>query len=445
MTTKKDAKPKIFKKPFTYFLIAGAVIIATVAGILIYNLNTPAIKTEWGKTYYGYIKDHTADDENDLGIIDGSESDMRFIELEGQNDPVMVISHHDDNNNPRANIYFIQNNVVNALIYTQITQVVFLYNISIQKYDYYLHVTIDGEDIYKSLSNLLAENPENNDAATIASDADYVFKDSDTEKITTDEGEELEISEYDKTFIEPEVPENSTPFNPDMTDAEIASAIISIEEKYQPTEEIVNDEVEESVKQETEKITERSTKIQEVKEAQTLTNENVAEKLSENLKWLFAFNSELSSLGLKTVYEFKVQDPSLCQRLGLPKNKFMEDYNCQELVGAGSISNMKNTALSLFSPNVYNQLEGDKILSDSLYDAAGKVYFVMQGGGVGGASAPVFNANTAKVTSGENGHFTVSWPVYIESISITENGKLYKNFNLSVEYKNGKFVITSVQ
>ncbi|MBQ6354931.1 hypothetical protein IJJ18_00695 [Candidatus Saccharibacteria bacterium] len=435
MTTKK--------KTIICIIIAG-VIVATLGTILLINiLSRPAIKTEWGKTYYGYIKEQTKDG-NDLGIIDGTKSDMRFIELEGQKDPAMVISHRDDNNNPRANIYFIQNNTVNALVYTQITQVVFLYNISIQKYDYYLHVTVDGKDIYKSLSKLLAENPENNDTKTLTSDADYVFEESDTEKVTTDEGEEVEVSKYDQTFIEPTTPENSTPFNPDMSDSEIASAIVTTESEYQTQEEIVSEEVKEAVEQKTQEVKERHEQVEKIKEQQSLTNENVSEKLSEGLKWIYGLDMG-SLFGLDKVYEYRSKDPGYCQSIGLPKNSYTNEYNCRELVGAGSIANMKNTALKYLSESVFTQLKGDTVLHDHLYDAAGQVYFVFQGGGVGGVGFPTFNASTARVLNSDGGKSTVSWPVYRESFDPAKSGELYKNFTLGVEYQSGQFKITSVQ
>lgn len=437
---------KLFKKPFIYFTVVIILLAACSGTLFVYFLNKSNIKTTWGETYYGFLRERLKDDSNeDVGIIDGTESDMRFLEVEGQDDPVLAVTHGKETNNPRTNVYYIQNNTVNTVVYTQTTQVVFLYNISIQKYDYYLHVASEGKDIYKSIAALINEQSQGeHETKTIKSDPEYVFKKNDVEKVVDENGEEISVSEFDKTFIKPDVPDNSVPLRTDMSDDELRNAVASTEDQYQPKEEIVNEEVKAEVENDIKAVEERAKKVETIKEEQTLTNSNVAKKLEENFKWIYGF--ELGSLfGMPTVYKTESKDPSFCQKIGLPKNKFDGTYNCREFIGAGSIANMKTTALKYLDASVYRKLNGDKVLNDSIYDKNGKVYFVFHGGGVGGANLPYYSVKTAKVASCNSGTCKVSWTIPRDTSVVVGGSEYYKKYELVVKYRNGNFVVTDLK
>ena len=114
-------------------IVVIAIIGAAIGGYFIYKkieLDKP-IETEWGQTYYSYIKEAAEDDTKKevTGLKKGmEEAKIQFCDVEKEEEPVMVVSYKKDSEK-YANIYYIDNEGVNYTTYDGPAEVEMLYSI----------------------------------------------------------------------------------------------------------------------------------------------------------------------------------------------------------------------------------------------------------------------------------------------------------------------------
>lgn len=160
----------------------------------------------------------------------------------------------------------------------------------------------------------------------------------------------------------------------------------------------------------------------------TLTNENVQEKIGVNLKWFSAaYLGEI--YGWPMVYNYKNVTDSVTIP-GVERSSYAELY---ELEGAKSKENMKNELAKYVDSSKFDKLKNDSNdFLNELKEYNGNVYWI--NGGVG--DGPEIDIKTAEVISSKDG---------ISKVRLTRHNLLIdmKQYVIvTVEYKNGKYIIT---
>ena len=179
--TKKEQKTEAVKKKnsklpiiITSIVLGSLLLIALIiVGIYFgfkYLQENKTVGTEWGDTYYAYLKEAISEDADreDYGLQKGMKNiELQFIETEQKN-PVMVMT-YSKQDEQYVNLYKTdESGDVDKVVYTEPADLEFLYNIENEAYAWYLHTETFYEDSYKSLNSVL-EDPENNEA-------DYTIK-----------------------------------------------------------------------------------------------------------------------------------------------------------------------------------------------------------------------------------------------------------------------------
>ncbi len=215
------------------------------------------IKEVWGNTYYVFLKDIVNDNkQKDAGLPDEiKDGKLGFYDIEGIEDPVMVIS-YEENDETYSNVYYIEDDKVNSKVYEDPTDIEFLYNIDEEEYDYYLHTADDETDVYQKVSDGIKDNTEDN----------YTFSEDDKKTVKDENGNDIEISKYDETFIEPEVEDPTTDFNYDLDEDELKDMVNDSIKDYKGKEKLVTDEVEKEVDNHIKEIEDKKEEIKKIEE-----------------------------------------------------------------------------------------------------------------------------------------------------------------------------------
>ena len=254
MGKEKNSKKK--EKRNKTGLIIGivlGVILLSVGGYFLYKyikFKTP-IDEVWGETYYVYLKDSQKDEKKATIPKEAKEEKVKFVKPKKQKDPVMVVT-YEIKEEVHTNIYFIEENKVNAYVYEQPTTLELLYNIEKNEYDYYIHSVKDTEESYDSLDKQI----ENKDSEEENQEPEYTFP-----KL-----EDGTLEDYEGKFIEPEIKDDGfTEFNPNGSESDLKEKIEESVDEFLPQEEVVTPEVEEDVNKKLEDVKELIEKQKEAK------------------------------------------------------------------------------------------------------------------------------------------------------------------------------------
>lgn len=277
-------------------IIVIILIIAIVGGIIIFkNMNSTG--TEWGDTYYAYLKSATDKDSNkeDYGLKDGMQNkQLQFIEV-GETNPIMVMTYENEGK-PYVNIYKTNGaNQVDRIMYQEPSTVEFLYDIQYKSYAWYIHTENETEDSYKKIYTVL-ENPEQNNQA------EHTITKGDVTTQNTLSGETITISKFDEIFVKPEVePSTKIDFSEDIEPKELKENMTTAVEGYKPQEEIVTEEVKTATES---KVTELETNKQKIEttkaEIKADEERKAAEEAAKGLKvgnYHLKYGTYKSSLG----------------------------------------------------------------------------------------------------------------------------------------------------
>ena len=436
----EKAKPKKTpknKKKIAIIIIVILLIIAVAGtGAFFYyqhKKETRSVGTTWGDTYFAYLKE--AKQQKDFGEMEkyGLEPNMentqlQFCQIEENEEPMMLMTYKKEDKS-YVNAYHIGDDgkVVNVA-YKEPSKVELLYNISLKQYIWYIHIEKNNEDLYKPLTTAKEEIEENKDTNTVAENAtknenddkeesttskkdedikeeeltaEITIEKDETTSVETVDGDVLSIPKFDETFVKPEIQESQKTdidFNK-VDESELKDLVETTVQGYKPNEQIVTEEVKETVnekveqveeKQEEMKEAEEEVKEKELEEAMKVTNENIQSKLGEHLKWFGAAYLG-STYGWETVYEYKEVN------VKIPGEH--PDAMVYELVGAKSKANMESKLAQYVSRSKFSKFKERADFMGDLKEYKGKVYWTNLG--IGGG--PYMKTNQAKVISSEDG------------------------------------------
>ena len=254
MSKEKNSKKK--EKKNKTGLIIGIVlvlILLSVGGYFLYKyikFKTP-IDEVWGETYYVYLKDSQKDEKKATIPKEAKKEKVKFVKPKKQKDPVMVVT-YEIKEEVHTNIYFIEENKVNAYVYEQPTTLELLFNIEKNEYNYYIHSVKDTEESYDSLDKQI----ENKDSEEENQEPEYTFP----------KKEDGTLEDYKEKFIEPEIKDDGfIEFDPNGSESALKEKIEESVDEYLPQEEVVTPEVEEDVNKKLEDIKELLEKQKEAK------------------------------------------------------------------------------------------------------------------------------------------------------------------------------------
>ena len=254
MGKEKNSKKK--EKKNKTGLIIGIVlvlILLSVGGYFLYKyikFKTP-IDEVWGETYYVYLKDSQKDEKKATIPKEAKKEKVKFVKPKKQKDPVMVVT-YEIKEEVHTNIYFIEENKVNAYVYEQPTTLELLFNIEKNEYNYYIHSVKDTEESYDSLDKQI----ENKDSEEENQEPEYTFS----------KNEDGTLEDYEGKFIEPEIKDDGfVEFDPNGSETDLKEKIEESVDEFLPQEEVVTPEVEEDVNKKLEDIKELLEKQKEAK------------------------------------------------------------------------------------------------------------------------------------------------------------------------------------
>ena len=160
-----------------------------------------------------------------------------------------------------------------------------------------------------------------------------------------------------------------------------------------------------------------------------LTDENVQEKIGKHLEWFSAaYDGEI--YGWPRIYVYK----DVTDKVTIPNIERSSYAAIFEIQGITSKEDIKNELAKYVDSSKFNKFEvvdGEDFLG-GLTEYNGKVYWI--NGGIG--DAPTINVSSAKVISSEKGISKVKLAIDNPFVE-TEPYVI-----VTVEYKNGKFLIT---
>ncbi len=265
MEKKKD---KTNNKKILWIILPIILIILIVGGIFLkqyLDLKKP-IKEDWGQTYYVYLKDKT---NKEIELPDNMKNaKINFYNLDELKEPVMAINYEEADKN-YTNVYYINNEKINIVNYQQESEIEFLYNIENKEYDYYIHTKQDDSDAYKALGEQIAaltnENNEENNK-TVEDSTEYLFKDDDKTTATNSEGNDIEISKFDETFVEVETEDNSVDYDLQLKEKELKETIEDAVNKYETKDEIITEDVKSHVDEQVKEVEKKQEDIKKIEE-----------------------------------------------------------------------------------------------------------------------------------------------------------------------------------
>lgn len=322
--TTQETKKKNSKLPIIIAIIVLVVIIVGgIGGYFGYQYiqENKTVGTEWGDTYYAYLKEAISEESNkeDYGLQkDMKNIELQFIETEEKN-PVMVMTYEKEDNE-YVNLYKTNGSGnVDKVVYTEPADVEFLYNIENESYSWYLHTETNEQDSYKLL-NAVLEDPDNNEA-------DYTIKKGEETTQKTVSGDTITLSKFDETFVEPEVDigekaDFSTALEPKGLRENIEKGV----EEFKKQEEIITDEVKSETESKVKEVEETKKSIEQAKEEVKKEEERkAAEELAKGL----TVGSVTLKYG-KYVSDVSKMDSSMYGTLILrPNGKFHIKANCE--------------------------------------------------------------------------------------------------------------------
>lgn len=266
------------KKKKNRNLMIGLVVILLIAGLAVggfflkqYLDEEKPVEEAWGQTYYVYLKEMKEEGkEEEAGIPkDMKDAKLTFYEVSDLDDPIMVLEYQVDEE-VYSNIYYIEEEKVNALTYQKPTEVELLYNIDSKEYDYYIHTSEEDKDSYQSISHQIesiSKNQEDSDDSNkVEATPEYVFTKDDVETVTDEDGKELSVSKFDTTFVKVEnTKDYSINYKNDLTEKELKDLMNEGVSSYLPQKELISKELEKEVEKKAQDIKEKQEQMEKIK------------------------------------------------------------------------------------------------------------------------------------------------------------------------------------
>ncbi|MBR2833205.1 MAG: hypothetical protein IKE75_02070 [Bacilli bacterium] len=265
------------KKIIIIGLVALFLIVALIIGLLLGNKKEEpkkekAIKEKWGQIYYEYLKDMKDEDSAKEAGLSSKMKDatMVFYDIDTLNYPVMAIDYELDNKD-YANVYFIEDGKVDAIIYNDPTDIELLYNIQNKDYNYYTKSTKDGASTYKSIKDQIRSKlrkSSSNDSVK-----DYTFKDDDKDTVKDVNGNEISLTKFEQTFIKVDTDNKGVSYDTDLSKKALEKVVNKSIKKYEKVEKILTSDVKKSIQTREEGIVKKQEEMNKAKEDVTKKEE----------------------------------------------------------------------------------------------------------------------------------------------------------------------------
>lgn len=229
------------KKIIIPIIVAIILIVLGIGGYFGYKYTeeNKTTGTEWGDTYYAYMKSATNENSNkeDYGLKDNMENTkIQFIDV-GEDNPIMAMT-YDFEGDSYINLYTTKGEKqVDKIMYQDPATIEFLYNIEAKSYDWYLHTENEAEDSYKKIYTMLENSNQNNEV-------EYTIVKGDSTAQNTISGENITLSKFDETFIKPAIESiRKIDFTENIDMKVLKNNITKSVETYKKQEEIITEEI----------------------------------------------------------------------------------------------------------------------------------------------------------------------------------------------------------
>ena len=260
------------------------------------KLSTKKDKVVWGDTYYVYLKDIKDNNKyKDAGLPSDLKSvKVSFVSVGDIKDPVMTIT-YDKDNKEYSNIYYINDEKVDAIVYNEPTSIELLYNIDSDTYNYYSNTVSNSDNYYKNLSDQI-KSKTNKDSSKAVMVEEYIINSNDKEEVTDSSGNSISLTKFESTFIEIDTPDNSFEFNKSIVEEELRKLVDKSTSLYEDIAKTIkaNKENVERLKSELKEKEERIKSIKEEKSKEEVkeTNDTSTKKVTSS------DNTEISGIKL---------------------------------------------------------------------------------------------------------------------------------------------------
>ena len=257
-------------------LVIGILVIGYIFKDKIFGSKEKKLSTTWGETYYVYLKDIK---DNNKYKEAGLPSDLKsvkvsFVSVGDIKDPVMTIT-YDKDKKEYTNIYYINNDKVDAIVYNEPTSIELLYNIEKDSYNYYSNTVSDSDNYYKNLSDQI-KSKTNKDSSKAVMVEEYIINSNDKEEVADSSGNSISLTNFDKTFIKLDTPDNSFEFNKSIVEDELRKLVDKSTNLYEDIAKTIkaNKENVERLKNELKEKEERIKSIKEEKSKEEVKETN---------------------------------------------------------------------------------------------------------------------------------------------------------------------------
>ena len=234
------------------------------------------LSTTWGDTYYVYLKDIKDNNKyKDAGLPSDLKSvKVSFVSVGDIKDPVMTIT-YDKDNKEYSNIYYINDEKVDAIVYNEPTSIELLYNIDSDTYNYYSNTVSDSDNYYKNLSDQI-KSKTNKDSSKAVIVEEYIINSNDKEEVTDSSGNSISLTKFESTFIKVDTPDNSFEFNKSIVEDELRKLVDKSTNLYEDIAKTIkaNKENVERLKNELKEKEERIKSIKEEKSKEEVKETN---------------------------------------------------------------------------------------------------------------------------------------------------------------------------
>lgn len=319
--TKKDKKNNKTKKIIIISLVAVLLIgLGIVGGLLIkkqMDFKKP-IKTDWGDTYYNYIKDNFDKQiENTSENLKVDSFKVNFYEVKEVEEPIMIMTYNNDEYNK---IFYIEDNEVKYFAPVEKTDIKLLYDIENKEYGYYVHrelknkedqkITDSYQNIGKEINNLKTKTQDPNTTYSVERDAKT--------SVTDVNGNEISIPVFEEKYVEYDLDEKGKELDKNFDEKELKEMVEHKVDVYKELKKVADKmykQTEKAIKAVEEKHKQQEEAKQEVaKKAEEEAAKKAAEEAKKGVKvgsytlkygryvWDLA---ELGSPGQKETYIIK--------------------------------------------------------------------------------------------------------------------------------------------
>ena len=257
-------------------LICGILVIGFIFKDKLLGSKGKKLSSSWGETYYVYLKDIK---DNNKYKEAGLPSDLKvakvnFVSVVDIKNPVMTIT-YDKDKKEYTNIYYINNDKVDAIVYNEPTSIELLYNIDGDTYNYYSNTISDSDNYYKNITDQI-KSKTNKDSSKAVMVEEYIINSNDKEEVTDSSGNSISLTKFESTFIKIDTPDNSFEFSKSIVEEELRKLVDKSAKRYEDIAKTIkaNKEKVERLKSELKEKEERIKSIKEEKSKEEVKETN---------------------------------------------------------------------------------------------------------------------------------------------------------------------------